>query len=161
MNLKRLYKQAICFTLSILFLMNYNSVTQSNAVYASAPYDYDISEYIIESEHIIIDGSICEYLPSSVPPAAFNLFMQRLDTYYDMFSDLTGQIPYDGIKINISCYNFGNPSWIAKASRDKIYWNTEENNLSVLFNNISRNRSNYWKMPQTPWKLKMTTPDTV
>lgn len=129
------------------FYFNYNNV------YAYSADSYDISEYILESEHFIIDGSISSFLPAYVTPTTFNLFMSRMDASYDVMADLTGQTPYGGVKTTIIGDDLGNTNTIAMASGNRIYWNSYGNLLEERFAGISQNRADYWNLNPTTHEL--------
>lgn len=62
----------------------------------------NLSSYILENNHFIVDSSLHGYLvPSIITTAKFNLYMKRLDLAYEAMLDLVGKAPCNGSKITI------------------------------------------------------------
>ena len=58
-------------------------------------------DYILESQHFIIHKEPTRHLVGQISPAAFALWLEDLDTLYQIYYEFIGTAPANGAKINV------------------------------------------------------------
>lgn len=119
------------------------SSPQMNIYNTGEPYG-DISEYVLETEHIIFDENLYEDLITMLSPEVFNNYMYRMDVGYEMMLDLVGREPYNGAKITIKkrfLDSEGVYQWVYGNS-PYIYWNTSK--IEEIFSDLMAKPDEWW-----------------
>lgn len=112
-------------------------ITLNDTAYA------DLNEYNLVSKYFIVDESLHEYIPYSITPEKFNLFIERMNIAYEAMLELVGSEPCFGSKIIIKHGGEENHGyqWTYIGSQ-YIYWNKRY--IENILYNISSNIDNWW-----------------
>ncbi len=109
-------KKSIIITISLAFVFVF--------IFASAVKASNISSYKLESKHFYWNADT-ELLKNNISPENFALWLSRLDTVYETYTNLVGKTPANGEKIEISLEydenNYIGWAW-AYVGSNKIGW---------------------------------------
>lgn len=72
---------------------------------------FDITDYVLESEHIIFIGDPATYLAGNISPENFKNWLNKLDSIYKIYLGLVGRAPGGGAKVKITVDTVNKYGW--------------------------------------------------